>query len=169
MKPFSDRFEAGRFLAPKLAHFRERPGAMVLALAKGGVPVAYEIAKDLHIATDLILYILVSMYSFGAQPKLFSERKRMSSSRSVNTLTNMPFNIIQPGLSLDSRTAIYRSVLHTFDGFERQVPAEQPAPKVIRLSAERLSRPLVESGFLSAFSTNMGQIRCEDQGARCKS
>jgi hypothetical protein len=81
----------------------------------------------------------------------------------------MPFNIIQPGLSLDSRTAIYRSVLHTFDGFERQVPAEQPAPKVIRLSAERLSRPLVESGLLSAFSTNMGQIRCEDQGARCKS
>jgi putative phosphoribosyl transferase len=56
MKPFSDRFEAGRFLVPKLAHFRERPGAMVLALAKGGVPVAYEIAKDLHIATDLILY-----------------------------------------------------------------------------------------------------------------
>jgi putative phosphoribosyl transferase len=55
MKPFSDRFEAGRFLVPKLAHFRERPGAMVLALAKGGVPVAYEIAKDLHILLDIIL------------------------------------------------------------------------------------------------------------------
>jgi putative phosphoribosyl transferase len=55
MKPFSDRFEAGRFLAPKLAHFRERPGAMVLALPKGGVPVAYEIAKDLHILLDIIL------------------------------------------------------------------------------------------------------------------
>ena len=99
MKPFSDRFEAGRFLVPKLAHFGERPGAMVLALAKGGVPVAYEIAKDLHIATDLISTALVSMYSFGAQSMLSSERKRMSSSRSVNTLTNMPFNITQPGLS----------------------------------------------------------------------
>jgi putative phosphoribosyl transferase len=55
MKPFSDRFEAGRFLAPKLAHFRECPGAIVLALHKGGVPVAYEIAKDLHILLDIIL------------------------------------------------------------------------------------------------------------------
>ncbi len=55
MKPFSDRFEAGRFLAPKLAHFRERPGAMVLALPRGGVPVAYEVAKDLHILLDIFL------------------------------------------------------------------------------------------------------------------
>lgn len=55
MKPFADRFEAGRLLALKLASYRERPNALVLALPKGGVPVAYEIAKELHVEMDVFL------------------------------------------------------------------------------------------------------------------
>jgi len=64
----------------------------------------------------------------------------------------MPFNITQPGLSHRNLPFSFAHVWR----FWRQLPAEQPAPKVIRLSAERLSRPLVESGLLSAFGTNMG-------------
>jgi putative phosphoribosyl transferase len=55
MTPFTDRFEAGRVLASKLGSYRERPNALVLAIAKGGVPVAYEIAKELYVAMDIFL------------------------------------------------------------------------------------------------------------------
>jgi putative phosphoribosyl transferase len=55
MTPFTDRFEAGRALASKLGSYRERPNALVLAIAKGGVPVAYEIAKELYVAMDVFL------------------------------------------------------------------------------------------------------------------
>ena len=55
MKPFADRFQAGRILASKLASYRERPSAVVLALPRGGVPVAYEIAKELYIDMDVFL------------------------------------------------------------------------------------------------------------------
>ncbi|MDB6024718.1 MAG: phosphoribosyltransferase [Verrucomicrobiales bacterium] len=46
---FSNRREAGRELAKKLRHYAYHPEAMVLALPRGGVPVAYEIASELHL------------------------------------------------------------------------------------------------------------------------
>jgi putative phosphoribosyl transferase len=55
MKTFFDRFEAGRFLAKKLTNYRERPDVLVLALPRGGVPVAYEIAKVLNVPLDVFL------------------------------------------------------------------------------------------------------------------
>lgn len=52
--PFSDRREAGRVLARSLQKFREdRP--LVLALPRGGVPVAFEVAKALDSELDLLL------------------------------------------------------------------------------------------------------------------
>jgi predicted phosphoribosyltransferase len=40
--PFRDRREAGRLLAAKLAPYANRPDVLVLALLRGGVPVAYK-------------------------------------------------------------------------------------------------------------------------------
>lgn len=45
---FQDRAEAGQFLARDLAHLRDTPGLIVLALPRGGVPVGFEIARALH-------------------------------------------------------------------------------------------------------------------------
>lgn len=42
--PFSDRQEAGRLLAEALQAHRNRTGLLVLALPRGGVPVAAEAA-----------------------------------------------------------------------------------------------------------------------------
>ena len=51
---FADRAEAGRRLAEELRRFEhERP--VVLALPRGGVPVAYEVAKALAAPLDLVL------------------------------------------------------------------------------------------------------------------
>jgi predicted phosphoribosyltransferase len=44
---FVDRFEAGRVLATHLQEFKNRSDVVVLALPRGGVPVAYEIAHSL--------------------------------------------------------------------------------------------------------------------------
>jgi len=44
---FRDRTEAGRLLAAKLSAYANRPDVLVLALPRGGVPVAYEVARAL--------------------------------------------------------------------------------------------------------------------------
>ncbi len=50
---FSDRFEAGELLARKLAVYRDDPDTIVVALPRGGVPVAQVIAKTLHLPMDI--------------------------------------------------------------------------------------------------------------------
>src|SRR5258706_7315148 len=52
---FRDRFEAGRVLATKLAAYAHRPDVIVLALPRGGVPVAYEVARALGAPLDVFV------------------------------------------------------------------------------------------------------------------
>lgn len=53
--PFRNRADAGRALAARLGHLAGRPGVLVLALPRGGVPVAYEVAKALGAPLDVFL------------------------------------------------------------------------------------------------------------------
>lgn len=52
---FRDRTEAGRKLATNLAAYAGRPDVVVLALPRGGVPVACEVAQALHAPLDVFL------------------------------------------------------------------------------------------------------------------
>ena len=52
---FRNRRHAGQLLARKLAHYADRPDVLVLALPRGGVPVAYEVAHALHAPMDVFL------------------------------------------------------------------------------------------------------------------
>lgn len=52
---FLNRREAGRRLAEKLIAYANNPQAIVLGLPRGGVPVAYEIAKNLNLPLDVCL------------------------------------------------------------------------------------------------------------------
>ncbi|MEX0613050.1 MAG: phosphoribosyltransferase [Pirellulales bacterium] len=52
---FRDRREAGRFLSGKLMAYADRPDVLVLALPRGGVPVAFEVVRALHAPLDVFL------------------------------------------------------------------------------------------------------------------
>jgi putative phosphoribosyl transferase len=54
-RTFRDRRDAGRVLAEELATYRDRDGLLVLGLARGGVPVAWEVAAALHAELDVFL------------------------------------------------------------------------------------------------------------------
>ena len=45
---FRDRAHAGRVLADMLQRYAAEPAPLVLALPRGGVPVAFEVAQALH-------------------------------------------------------------------------------------------------------------------------
>src|SRR5881296_2698881 len=54
-RAFLNRTEAGRFLAEKLEKYANRNDVVVLGLPRGGVPVAYEIAKRLNAPLDVFI------------------------------------------------------------------------------------------------------------------
>ncbi len=52
---YRDRRDAGRVLAERLRGYAGRPDTLVLALPRGGVPVAYEVAEALGLPLDIFL------------------------------------------------------------------------------------------------------------------
>ncbi len=52
---YSDRYQAGIVLADLLKDYAKRTDVIILALPRGGVPVAYEIAKKLSLKLDVFI------------------------------------------------------------------------------------------------------------------
>jgi putative phosphoribosyl transferase len=64
---YRDRFEAGQVLAAKLADYRDRPNVSVFGLARGGIPVAFEVAQALRAPLDVFI---VRKLGFPGQEEL---------------------------------------------------------------------------------------------------
>ena len=64
---FADRRSAGRILAKRLNRYADVPDVAVLALPRGGVPVAFEIAKALRAPLDVLV---VRKLGFPGQEEL---------------------------------------------------------------------------------------------------
>jgi predicted phosphoribosyltransferase len=68
---FRDRVDAGRVLARELEAYKGRPDMLVLALPRGGVPVAFEVARELGAPLDVFVVRKLGMpgheeYAIGA-------------------------------------------------------------------------------------------------------
>jgi putative phosphoribosyl transferase len=55
MRRFFDRQDAGRQLAQKVSKYAGHPDGIVLALPRGGVPVAYEVARSIKAPLDVLI------------------------------------------------------------------------------------------------------------------
>lgn len=64
---YSDRRHAGAVLARELRYLADRPDLLVLALPRGGVPVAYEVARALGAPMDVLV---VRKLRLPGQPEL---------------------------------------------------------------------------------------------------
>ncbi len=64
---FKNREHAGKILAGKLVEFAGQNDLVVLGLPRGGVPVAYEIARSLRVPLDVFV---VRKLGFPGQPEL---------------------------------------------------------------------------------------------------
>src|SRR5688572_28454624 len=64
---YRDRTDAGRRLAAELREYDGRPDVIVLALPRGGVPVAYEVARALRAPLDVFV---VRKLGLPAHPEL---------------------------------------------------------------------------------------------------
>jgi putative phosphoribosyl transferase len=67
MRRYANRSDAGRELAAALGRGRDLGNAVVLGLPRGGVPVAYEIAKALTLPLDVLV---VRKLGVPSQPEL---------------------------------------------------------------------------------------------------
>lgn len=55
MALFEDRIDAGKKLAKELSKYANRSDVLILALPRGGVPVAFEVAKELNVKMDVFI------------------------------------------------------------------------------------------------------------------
>jgi putative phosphoribosyl transferase len=135
MRQFRHRHEAGKRLAMRLLEYRDRPDVVVMAIPRGGVPVAYEVAKALAAPLDVIV---VRKLGLPGQPELAmgaiaSGGVRVLNQDVVRTL-RIPDRIIddvaaQETKELERRESVYRG--------ERA--AEDPAGRVVILVDDGLA------------------------------
>lgn len=79
---FRDRAHAGQRLAEKLSHYAGRDDVIVLALPRGGVPVAFEVARALDVPLDVFL---VRKLGFPGQEELAMGAIASGGARVLNT------------------------------------------------------------------------------------
>jgi putative phosphoribosyl transferase len=111
---FEDRQEAGEMLAKKLRAFRGREDVVILALPRGGVPVGFEVAKELGLPLDVLVVRKLGIpgheeLAFGA---IASGGHRFIDKSLVNAL-KMPESVIdeitqRAMQELDRRERLYR-------------------------------------------------------------
>jgi len=113
-RAFGNRQEAGRRLAEKLEKYAGRSDVIVLGLPRGGVPVAYEIARQLRVPLDVFIVRKLGVPGFEelAIGAIASGGVRVLNDEVVRVLPNAQQTIdeatARERVELDRREKIYR-------------------------------------------------------------
>lgn len=119
---FRDRTDAGRRLAEELADYAGRRDVLVLALPRGGVPVAYEVARALGAPLDVFL---VRKLGVPGHEELAMGAIATGGVRVVNQSVVESLHI--PGAVID---AVAADEQHELERRERAYRDDRPAPEV---------------------------------------
>ncbi len=112
---FRDRTDAGQHLAARLSAYLNRDDLIALALPRGGVPVALEVARELGAALDVFL---VRKLGVPGQPELAMGAIAAGDVRVVSETIirelGIPSSVVEQvaareGLELQRRERLYRS------------------------------------------------------------
>ena len=113
-KFFKDRAEGGRFLAQKLVQYANDPNVVVLALPRGGVPVAYEVAQALKAPLDVFVVRKLGIPGFEecAMGAIASGGIRVLNDKVISYL-RMPVEVVdeitaEEFTELERRERVYR-------------------------------------------------------------
>ncbi len=119
---FRNRRDAGRLLAQRLAAYANRSDVVVLALPRGGVPVAYEVARALRVPLDVFLVRKLGLpgHKELAMGAVASGGVRVLN-RDVVEQLNIPPEVID---------AIARRELQELERRERAYRGDRPFPEV---------------------------------------
>jgi predicted phosphoribosyltransferase len=119
---FRDRRDAGRRLAAELTNYADQNDVLVLALPRGGVPVAYEVARALHAPLDVFMVrkLGVPGYEELAMGAIATGGVRVLDEELVRMLY-LPRDVIERVTAIEM-TELERR--------ERQYRGDRPAPDV---------------------------------------
>lgn len=119
---FEDREEAGRELAGKLSSYRGTPGLLVLALPRGGVPVAAEVARRLGAELDVLVVRKVAQ---PFHPELALAAIATGGARALN-----PDVIARTGTTPEQLEALVADEARELARRERAYRGDRPPPHV---------------------------------------
>lgn len=122
MVRFRDRRDAGRKLAQKLLQYAGHPDVIILALPRGGVPVAYEVALALNVPLDVFI---VRKLGLPAQEELAIGAIASGGIRVLNEDIVRPLNI--PEEVIDH---VAQRELRELQRRERIYRGDRPAPEI---------------------------------------
>jgi putative phosphoribosyl transferase len=177
---FRDRREAGRLLTPKLSHYADRD-PVVVGLPRGGIPVAFEIARALGAPFDVFV---ARKLGVPAQPELAMGAIAEGGARVLN-----PDVVAEAGVSdddlaavetrerveLERRAALYRGgratldlrgrvVIVVDDGLATGATARAAVEGVRRRGARSivLAVPIAARVTVAALASEVDEVVCVD-------
>ena len=119
---YRDRSEAGRLLAARLPQHANRNDVIVLALPRGGVPVAFEVAHALHAPLDVFI---VRKLGVPGHEELAMGAVATGGVRVINELV-----IRQLGLSQSMIDQVAARELQELERRDRSYRGDRPHPDV---------------------------------------
>lgn len=152
--PFADRRDAGRQLAQRLGVYAHRDDVTVLALPRGGVPVAAEVARALDAPLDILV---VRKLGLPGQPEYAMGAIASGDVRVLNTRV-----IQQLALSYSAIDIVTRAEMRELHRREKLYRGDRPMPTMTGRTVV-----LVDDGMATGASMRAGvQALRELQPAR---
>lgn len=122
MSFFNDRTDAGKILSERLSEYANREDVLILALPRGGVPVAFEVAKELNLKMDIFI---VRKLGVPGNEELAMGAIASGNIRVLNEDVIRSFRI--PQKAIDEATA---NELGELERRERIYRKNRPVPKI---------------------------------------